>query len=140
MIWIVVWHKLIYDKYHHRYWGAMAPHFFANQKEKRETNRKKDFSKQKLLKGCHQGENVSVLAFLERLEFKIFPFQIFIFIFFSWLADNTCHRSMAPPLWNPFRWPCFNSLTTNIGSILKSVSQFAMSISWLVSIWWEHEH
>ena len=29
---------------------------------------------QKLLKGCHQGQNVTVLAMLERLEFKTFSF------------------------------------------------------------------
>ena len=56
-------------------WGGDAPApapapFFAYQKEKMETNGKKErVSKQKLLKGCHQGQNIIVLAILERLEF-----------------------------------------------------------------------
>ena len=32
--------------------------------------KKERVSKQKLLKGCHQGQNVTVLAIQERLEFK----------------------------------------------------------------------
>ena len=41
--------------------------------KKRGTER---ISKQKLLKGCHQGQNVTVLAILERLEFKNFLTEI----------------------------------------------------------------
>ena len=37
---------------------------------KRKGNKEKKVSKQKLLKGCHQGQNVTVLAILERLEFN----------------------------------------------------------------------
>ena len=34
--------------------------------------KKERFSKQKQLKGCHQGQNVTILAILECLEFKNF--------------------------------------------------------------------
>ena len=40
-------------------------------------------SKQKLLKGCHQGQNVTVLAILERLEFKNFSCRL------TMVAGNT---------------------------------------------------
>ena len=35
-------------------------------------NKKERVSKQKLSKGCHQGQNIIVLAILERLEFENF--------------------------------------------------------------------
>ena len=54
--------------------------------------RKERVSKQKLLKGCHQGQNVTVLAILERLEFKNFSCQL------TMVAGNTFQRFMAPPL------------------------------------------
>ena len=56
-----------------------------NQKEKK-------VSKQKLLKGCHQGQTDTVLAILERLEFKIFSCRS------TMVAANTFQCSMAPPL------------------------------------------
>ena len=37
-----------------------------------------------------------------------------------------------------FKWITVNLLTTNVPIILKPVSRFALQISWLVSIWWEH--
>ena len=46
--------------------------FFAAKRKKGNKGKKERVSKQKLLKACHQGENVTVLAILERLEFKIF--------------------------------------------------------------------
>ena len=77
------------------------PPLFCVAKRKNGNKGKKErLSKQKLLKGCHQGQNVTVLAILERLEFKNFS---------SWptmVAGNTCQCSMAPPPWNPFRRPC----------------------------------
>ena len=49
------------------------PIFFLQQKEKKEIKVKKEkVSRQKLLKGCHQGQIITVLAVLERLEFKDF--------------------------------------------------------------------
>ena len=75
---------------------------FSVAKKKRETKGKKErLSKQKLLKGCHQGQDVTVLAILERLEFKNFSGRP------TMVADNTCQFSMAPTLSNPFRRPCY---------------------------------
>ena len=56
-------------------------------------------SKQKLLKGCHQSQNVTVLAIVKRLEIKNFPCRP------TMVANNTFQYSMAPPLWNAFRRP-----------------------------------
>ena len=68
--------------------------------EKMETKEKKErVSKQKLLKHCHQGQKVTVLDILERLEFKSFSCRPVM------AADNTFQCSMAPPLWNLFRRP-----------------------------------
>ena len=48
-------------------------HTFVRSKKKKEKQRTKErVSIQKLLLGCHQVQNVTVLAILERLEFKIF--------------------------------------------------------------------
>ena len=44
---------------------------------------------QKLLQDCRQGQNVTVLAILERLEFKNFSYQR------TMMADNTFQCSMA---------------------------------------------
>ena len=52
----------------------------------------KKVSKQKLLKGCHQGQTDTVLAILERLEFKFFSCRS------TMVAANTFQCSMAPPL------------------------------------------
>ena len=49
----------------------LLPHAFLRNKKKKGKQRKKErVSKQRLLKGCHQGQNVTVLAILECLEFK----------------------------------------------------------------------
>ena len=50
------------------------PHTFLRSKKKkrRQRQKRKRVSKQKLLKGCHQGQNIIVLAILERLEFENF--------------------------------------------------------------------
>ena len=49
----------------------MGPTFFGVEKRNKANKGKKErVSKQKLLKGCHQGQNVTVLAILERLELK----------------------------------------------------------------------
>ena len=50
----------------------------------KEDKRKKErVSKQKLLKGCHQGQNIIILTILERLEFKNFSYRP------TMVADNT---------------------------------------------------
>ena len=46
--------------------------FLGSKKKKGNQGKKERFLKQKLLKGCHQGQNVTVLAILECLEFKNF--------------------------------------------------------------------
>ena len=40
--------------------------------KKGDKGKKERVSKQKLLKGCHQGQNIIVLVILERLEFENF--------------------------------------------------------------------
>ena len=49
--------------------GHGSPTFLRSRKKKGK-QRKKRILKQKLLKDCHQGQNVNVLAILESLEFK----------------------------------------------------------------------
>ena len=47
-------------------WGWYGtPLFCAAKRKKGNKGTKEQFSKQKLLKGCHQGRNVTVLAILE---------------------------------------------------------------------------
>ena len=46
------------------------PTFLRSKKRKKETKGKKRVSKQKLLKGYRQGENIIALTILERLEFE----------------------------------------------------------------------
>ena len=48
-----------------------GPPFFWVPKRKKENKEKIErVSKQKLLKSCHQGQNVAILVILERLVFK----------------------------------------------------------------------
>ena len=57
------------------------------------SNRKKErISKHRLLKGCYQGQNVTALAILERLQFKNFSCRP------TTVDYNTFQCSMAPPL------------------------------------------
>ena len=46
--------------------------FCVAKRKKGNKGKEESVSKQKLLKGCHQGQNVTPLAILERLEFKNF--------------------------------------------------------------------
>ena len=48
----------------------MALPCFCVAERKKGNKEKKRILKQKLLKDCHQGQNVTVLAILESLEFK----------------------------------------------------------------------
>ena len=77
-------------------WGTL---FCEAKRKKGNKGKKERLSKQKLLKGCHQGQNVTALAILERLEFKKFSGQL------TMVAGNTCQCSTAPPFGNPFRRP-----------------------------------
>ena len=73
--------------------GVMAlPLFCVAKRKKGKQGKKERFSKKKLLKGCHQGQNITVLAILECLEFKNFSCQP------TMVAGNTFQGSMAPPL------------------------------------------
>ena len=45
--------------------------FWAAKRKEGNKGKKERVSKEKILKGCHQGQNVTVLAILERVEFKI---------------------------------------------------------------------
>ena len=76
----------------HRAGETRGPLFCVAKRKKENKGKKERHSKQKLIKGCHQGQNVTVLAILERLEFKIFSSRRTI------VADNTYQCSMAPPL------------------------------------------
>ena len=72
----------------------VPPYFFclAKKKKEKETKEKKKVSKQKLLKDCHQFQNVTVLAILVRLEFKNFSCRP------TMVADSTFQCATAPPL------------------------------------------
>ena len=55
-------------------WAGGLCHSLTFLRSKKNGNKgnKERVSKQKLLKGCHQGQNIVVLAILERLKFKNF--------------------------------------------------------------------
>ena len=72
--------------------GAMAaPLFCVAKRKKGDKGKNERVSKQKLLKGCHQGQSIIVLAILERLEFKNFSCRP------TMVADNTFQ----------FSWPSY---------------------------------
>ena len=65
-------------------WGAMPPPTFWWSKKRKGKQRKKErVSKQKLLNGCNQGQNVTVLVILERLKCKDFFYRP------TMVADNS---------------------------------------------------
>ena len=68
------------------------PTFLRSKKKKDKQRKKHRALKQKLLKDCHQSQNVTVLAIPERLEFKNVSCRP------TMVADNTLECSMAPPL------------------------------------------
>ena len=72
--------------------GHVSPTFLRSKNKKPTKVKRESVSKQKQLKGCYQGQNVTVLAILECLGFKIFSCWSTI------VADNTFQCSMAPPL------------------------------------------
>ena len=72
------------------FWGVMPSLFLCVAKRKKGDKGKKDrVLKQKLLKGCHQGQNIIVLAILESLEFPNFSCRP------TMVAGNTFQYSMA---------------------------------------------
>ena len=60
------------------------------KRKKGDKGKKERVSKQKLLKGCHQEQNIIVWAILEPLEFENFSCRP------TTMADNTFQCSMAP--------------------------------------------
>ena len=71
----------------------MGPTSFCVAKTKKGNKGTKErVSKLKILKGCQQGQTVTVLAILERLALKKFPYRP------TMVVDNTFQCSMAPPL------------------------------------------
>ena len=73
--------------------GGMVPSLFCVAKRKKGGKGKKErVSKQKLLKGFHQGQNIIALAILERLEFENFSCRS------AMVVDNTFQCSRASPL------------------------------------------
>ena len=76
------------------------PPFFCAVKRKKGNKEKKErISKQKLLKGCRQGQNITVLAILESLEFGNFSCRP------TMVADNTfqCRMTLKSIL---LTWGC----------------------------------
>ena len=71
--------------------GIALPHtLFCVAKIKKENKGEKErVSKQKLLKSCHQGQNITVLAILERLELKNISYPR------TMVANNTFQRSIV---------------------------------------------
>ena len=76
--------------------GAMLPPspqlFYVAKRKKGNQGKKERFLKQKLLKGCHQDQNVTVSASLECLEFKNFSCRS------TMVGGNTFQCSIAPAL------------------------------------------
>ena len=71
----------------------MAPPLLCVAKRKKgDKGKKEGVLKQKLSKGCHQGQNIILLAILERLEFEHFSCRS------TMVTDNTFQCSMDPPL------------------------------------------
>ena len=64
--------------------------FCVAKRKKGDKGKKERVSKQKLLKGCHQGQNIIVLTILERLEFENFSCRP------TMVADK---KSISPALW-----------------------------------------
>ena len=106
-----------------------APHFCAAKRKKGNKGKKERVLKQKLLKGSHQGQNITVLPILKRIEFKNLSCRLTL------VADNTFQCSMAPPLWNPFRppWPWkYNTFVLWVHAFTKRLPQKSQFLPELV--------
>ena len=84
--------------------GAMGLPFLRIKNKKGEQREKRKTFKAETIKRLSPRLKCYCLAILERLEFKNFSGRS------TMVADNTCQCSMAPPLWNPFRRPCWLEL------------------------------
>ena len=67
-------------------------YLYVQHKKKKNVGKKGKASKQKLLKECRQGQNVTVSAILQRVEFKNFSCRS------TMEVSNTFQCSMAPSL------------------------------------------
>ena len=109
-------------------WAAMPSTFLRSKKKKRNKGTSEMVSKQKLLKDCHQSQNITVLAILELLEFENFSCQP------TMVAGNTFQCSMAPRLWNPYRRPWNRCQTCSSYSYhllgIKLLIKHGLLISW----------
>ena len=72
--------------------GGYDTLFCVAKTEKEKKGKKEKVTKQKLLKVCHQGQNVAVLAILERLKFKKCYCQP------TMVTNNIFQCSIAPAL------------------------------------------
>ena len=68
-----------------------TPVFCVAKRKKRYKGKNERASKQKLLKRCHQGQNIIVLVILEHLEFKNFSYGTIM------VAENTFQCSLCAP-------------------------------------------
>ena len=70
-----------------------APTFFRSKKKKGDKGKKERFSKQKLLTGHQQGQNIIVLSIIERLEFENISWRP------TMVPNNTfqCYMPPQPP-------------------------------------------
>ena len=78
--------------------GGSLPHFWVAKRWKGNKEKKERVWKQKLLKSCHQGQNVTVLAILERLELSSVPWPLHFEIHFARPEKSlktACSRSIG---------------------------------------------
>ena len=94
-----------------RHRGPCPPLFCIAKRKKGDKGKKERVSKQKLSKGCHQGQNIIVLAILESLEFENFSWWPRI------LFSVPCHPSPPPPACPPTLKSI--SPTLKIGCLLR---------------------
>ena len=97
--------------------GGHGPPLFCVAEWKKWNKEKKEIvSKQKLLKGCHQSQNVTVLVILECLKFKTLS------CWSTMVSGNTFQCSIAPSLWNQFCRSVTTQKTVNNRNISPSRS------------------
>ena len=68
-----------------------SPRFCVAKRKKERKGKMERVSKQKLLKGCHQFQNVTILAILGCLEFKKFSLRSTILFNISWPLHFEIH-------------------------------------------------
>ena len=122
LIMILLWVQRVH-KVGRRHWGVggHAPFTFCVVKRKKGNKGKQEkLFKQSFLKRCDQGQNVTVSAIPERLEFKNFPCQP------TMVAGNSFQCSMAASLWNQFHRPWYKFLCK--GFVTDSITRNEYSL------------